>query len=82
MPATKILRVRSGEMLCLTDHGSLWPNYDDLDRAHTWLMKQYEEYHTAERAAVIYDQQENRRRVPCHRPQFCTRGKRLSLRHS
>jgi hypothetical protein len=56
MPATKILRVRSGEMLCLTDHGSLWPNYDDLDRAHAWLMKQYQEYRSAERAAVIYDQ--------------------------
>jgi len=48
MPATKILRVRSGQMLCLTDHGSLWPNYDDLDRAHAWLMKQYEEYRSAD----------------------------------
>jgi len=27
--------------------------YDDLDRAHAWLMKQYEEYRTTERAAVI-----------------------------
>ena len=62
-------------MLCLTDHGSLWPNYDDLDRAHAWLMKQYEEYRTVERAAVIYEQQENRRRVLVIDPNFVLEGK-------
>jgi|GraSoiStandDraft_53_1057289.scaffolds.fasta_scaffold227109_1 hypothetical protein len=49
--------------------------YDDLDRAHAWLMKQYEEYRTAERAAVIYNQQENRRRVLVIDPNFVLAGK-------
>jgi hypothetical protein len=49
--------------------------YDDLDRAHAWLMKQCEEYRTAERAAVIYDQQENRRRVTVIAPNFVLAGK-------
>jgi hypothetical protein len=49
--------------------------YDDLDRAHTCLMKQHEEYRTAERAAVIYDQQENRRRVLVIDPNFVLAGK-------
>jgi hypothetical protein len=62
-------------MLCLTDHCSLWPNYDDFDRAQAWLMKQYEEYRTVERAAVIYEQQENRRRVLVIDPNFVLAGK-------
>jgi len=49
--------------------------YDDLDRAHAWLMKQYEEYRMAERAAVIYNQQENRRRVLVIDPNFVLPGK-------
>ena len=48
---------------------------DDFDRAHAWLMKQCEEYRTAERAAVIYDQQENRRRVLVINPNFVLEGK-------
>ncbi len=49
--------------------------YDDLDRAHAWPMRQYEEYRTAERAAVIYNQQENRRRVLVIDPNFVLAGK-------
>ncbi len=36
--------------------------FDDLDRAHAWVMKRYEECY-GERAAVIYDQRQGRKRV-------------------
>jgi hypothetical protein len=55
--------------------------YDDLDCAHALLMKKYEEYRTAERVAVIYDQQENRRRVLVIDLTLYSR-ERLSVRHS
>jgi hypothetical protein len=39
--------------------------FDNVDRAHAWLMKRGEETYKggSEYAAVIYDQNENRRRV-------------------
>jgi hypothetical protein len=49
--------------------------YDDLDRAHAWLMKQCEEYRTAERAAVIYDQQENKGESLSSHPTLYSREK-------
>lgn len=37
--------------------------FDDLDQAHRWVLKRYEEFTEArgERAAVIYDQRESKR---------------------
>jgi len=50
-------------------------HFDRLNDAHAWLMKRYEEYRTGERAAVIYDQHESRRRVLVIDPCFLLAGK-------
>jgi hypothetical protein len=50
-------------------------HFDRLDDAKAWLMKRYEEYRTADRAAVIYDQHEGRKRVLVIDPNFLLAGK-------
>lgn len=50
--------------------------FDGLNEAHNWLMKQWEKC-SEDRAAVIFDQSQNRRKVFVMDPHFVLSGKNV-----